>query len=219
MTRTKKAVIYARVSTTTQNADNQLLELRETARRSGWTVVAELVDDGISGAKGRIGRPAFDRLFRMVQRHEIDVVMAWDVSRLGRSIQDLVGFMNEVQAAGVDLYIHQQAINTATPAGRMVFGIFSALGEYERELIRERINAGLNRARAEGKKLGRPSVWNTPAGDQLGQTAAREANANPCHRQEPADRRRDRQQDFGSGIGIDARHFRNGIWTAPGAIQ
>ena len=84
--------------------------------------------------------------------------MAWDVSRLGRSIQDLVGFMKEVQSAGVDLYIHQQAINTATASGRMVFGIFSALGEYERELIRERINAGLNRARAEGKKLGRPSV-------------------------------------------------------------
>ena len=158
----KKAVIYARVSTATQNADNQLLELRETARRSGWTVVAELVDDGISGAKGRSDRPGFDRLFRMIQRHEIDVVMAWDVSRLGRSIQDLVGFMKEVQSTGVDLYIHQQAINTATPAGRMVFGIFSALGEYERELIRERINAGLNRARAEGKKLGRPSVWNTP---------------------------------------------------------
>ena len=89
--------------------------------------------------------------------------MAWDVSRLGRSIQDLVGFMKEVQSAGVDLYIHAQAINTQTASGRMVFGIFSALGEYERELIRERINAGLNRARAEGKKLGRPSVCDTPA--------------------------------------------------------
>jgi DNA invertase Pin-like site-specific DNA recombinase len=161
--RTKKAAIYARVSTTLQNPSNQLLELRQTAERFGWQVVAELVDDGISGAKGRSDRPAFDQLFRMVQRHEIDIVMAWDVSRLGRSIQDLVAFMREVQGAGVDLYIHQQAINTATPAGRMVFGIFSALGEYERELIRERINAGLNRARAEGKKLGRPSVATSPA--------------------------------------------------------
>ena len=161
--RAKKAVIYARVSTTQQNVSNQLLELRQTAERFGWRLVAELVDDGISGAKGRSDRPAFDQLFRMVQRHEIDVVMAWDVSRLGRSIQDLVAFMKEVQGAGVDLYVHQQAINTATPAGRMVFGIFSALGEYERELIRERINAGLNRARAEGKKLGRPSVASSPA--------------------------------------------------------
>lgn len=161
--RAKKAAIYARVSTTQQHVSNQLLELRQTAERFGWRVMAELVDDGVSGAKSRSDRPGFDRLFRMVQRHEIDVVMAWDVSRLGRSIQDLVAFMKEVQSAGVDLYIHQQAINTATPAGRMVFGIFSALGEYERELIRERINAGLNRARAEGKKLGRPSVASSPA--------------------------------------------------------
>jgi DNA invertase Pin-like site-specific DNA recombinase len=158
----KKAVIYARVSTSQQNVSNQLLELRQTADRFGWVVSNELVDDGISGAKGRSGRPGFDRLFQMVQRRECDVIMAWDVSRLGRSIQDLVGFMNEVQAAGVDLYIHQQAINTAAAAGRMVFSIFSALGEYERELIRERINAGLNRARAEGKKLGRPSVAKSP---------------------------------------------------------
>lgn len=157
-----RAVIYARVSTTHQNVDNQLLELRQTAKRFGWSIVFELVDDGVSGSKSRRDRPAFDRLFQIVQRHECDVVMAWDVSRLGRSIQDLVGFMKEVQSAGVDLYIHQQSINTATPAGRMVFGIFSALGEYERELIRERINAGLNRARAEGKKLGRPSVADTP---------------------------------------------------------
>ena len=124
----KRVVIYARVSTTHQNVDNQLLELRNTASRYGWNVMFELIDDGISGAKGRRDRPAFDHLFRMVQRRECDVVMAWDVSRLGRSIQDLVGFMKEVQSAGVDLYIHQQAINTATPAGRMIFGIFSALG-------------------------------------------------------------------------------------------
>ena len=125
-------------------------------------MVVELVDDGISGAKGRRDRPGFDRLFQMVQRRECDVVMAWDVSRLGRSIQNLVGFMKEVQSAGCDLYIHQQAINTQTAAGRMVFGIFSALGEYERELIRERINAGLNRARQNGVRLGRPSVASSP---------------------------------------------------------
>ena len=155
-----KAVLYARVSTLHQTTENQLLELRDAARRMGWTVVKELTDAGISGAKGRDQRPGFDQLFRMIQRREIDVVMAWSIDRLGRSIQDLTGFMKDVQATGVDLYIHQQAINTATPAGRMVFGIFSALGEYERELIRERINAGLARARAEGKKLGRPSNVN-----------------------------------------------------------
>ena len=156
----RKAVIYARVSTTHQTVQNQLLELRQAAERMGWNVVAELTDDGISGAKGRDQRPSFDRLFQMVQRKEIDVVMSWSIDRIGRSVQHLVSFMTEVQASGVDLYIHQQAINTSTPAGRMVFGIFSALGEYERELIRARINAGLARAKAQGKKLGRPSNVN-----------------------------------------------------------
>ena len=156
----RRAVIYARVSTNNQNVSNQVLELRLVAERVGWTVVAEIIDDGISGAKGRDQRPGFDRLFQMIQRREVEVVMAWSIDRLGRSIQHLASFMTEVQTVGVDLYIHQQAINTATPAGRMVFGIFSALGEYERELIQERINAGLARARAEGKKLGRPSNVN-----------------------------------------------------------
>jgi DNA invertase Pin-like site-specific DNA recombinase len=159
----RKAVTYSRVSQKSQTVENQLLELRSFAARNNIQVVAELTDSGFSGAKGRSDRPAFDRLFQMVQRREIDVVLAWDVSRLGRSIQDLVAFMKEVQSAGVDLYIHAQAINTQTASGRMVFGIFSALGEYERELIRERINAGLNRARAEGKRLGRPSVATQPA--------------------------------------------------------
>jgi len=162
MSATKKAVIYARVSTSHQNVDNQLIELRQTAARFGWQVVSELVDDGISDAKGRRDRPGFDRLFQMVQRRECDVVMAWDVSRIGRSIQDLVGFMNEVQSAGCDLYVHAQAINTATSSGRMIFSIFSALGVYERELIRDRIMLGLARAKLEGKRSGRPSIWNTP---------------------------------------------------------
>ena len=154
------AVIYARVSTAQQTTENQLLELRAAAARMGWRVAREITDNGVSGAKGRRERAGFDDLFKMVQRKQVDVVMSWSIDRLGRSIQDLVTFMNDVQAAGVDLYIHQQAINTATPAGRMVFGIFSALGEYERELIRERIQAGIARARSEGKKLGRPSNVN-----------------------------------------------------------
>jgi DNA invertase Pin-like site-specific DNA recombinase len=158
----KKAVIYARVSTSHQNVENQLLELRDAAKRFGWTIVYELIDDGISGAKGRKDRAGFDRLFQMIHRRELDVVMAWDVTRLGRSLQDLIGFMNEVQCSAVDLYIHQQGIDTSTASGRMIFSIFSALGEYERELIRERINAGLARAKAEGKKLGRPSVADSP---------------------------------------------------------
>lgn len=157
---TKSAALYCRVSTHHQTAENQLLELRAAAQRMGYRIVAELIDEGISGAKGRDDRPAFNRLHQMIQRKEIDCVMAWSICRLGRSTTDLSSFMSEVQAAGIDLYIHQQSINTSTPAGRMVFGIFSALASWEREMIAERIHAGLARARAEGKKLGRPSKVN-----------------------------------------------------------
>lgn len=154
---TKSAVIYARVSTANQTVENQLLELRAAADRMGWRINAEIVDEGISGSKGREARAGFDLLFRKIQRKEIDVVMTWSIDRLGRSLQHLVSLMEDIQQSGVDLYVHQQAINTSTPAGRMTFSIFSALGEYERELIRERIAAGISRARAQGRKLGRPT--------------------------------------------------------------
>jgi DNA invertase Pin-like site-specific DNA recombinase len=155
-----KAAIYCRVSTASQTVENQLLELRSAAKRMGYSVVVELTDDGISGAKGREDRPAFNRLHQMIQRKEVDCVLAWSICRLGRSTTDLSAFLAEVQAAGIDLYIHQQSINTATPAGRMVFGIFSALASWEREMITDRINAGLARAKASGKKLGRPTNVN-----------------------------------------------------------
>jgi len=152
-----KAAIYSRVSTTHQTVENQLLELRAAAQRMGYSIVVELVDHGVSGGKGRHDRPAFNRLHQMIQRREVDVVMSWSICRLGRSTADLSAFLAEVQAAHVDLYIHQQSINTTTPAGRMVFGIFSALASWEREMIAERIHAGLARAKSEGKVLGRPT--------------------------------------------------------------
>ena len=155
-----RAAIYCRVSTNHQSVENQLLELRSAANRMGYAIAAELVDEGISGTKGRSDRPAFNRLHEMIQRKQIHCVIAWSICRLGRSTSDLSIFMAELQATGIDLYIHQQAINTSTPAGRMVFGIFSALASWEREMIADRINAGLARARAEGKKLGRPSTVN-----------------------------------------------------------
>ncbi len=156
----KLAVIYCRVSTHQQTVENQLLELRAAAQRMGYRIVAELVDEGISGARGRNERPSFNRLHQMIQCKEVNVVLAWSICRFGRSTTDLSVFLAEVQAAGIDLYIHQQSINTATPAGRMIFGIFSALASWEREMITERINAGLARAKAEGKRLGRPSKIN-----------------------------------------------------------
>jgi DNA invertase Pin-like site-specific DNA recombinase len=123
-------------------------------------VVAEFSDNGISGTKGRDQRPAFDDLLKRATRREFDLIMVWAIDRLGRSIQHLVSFMTEIQSLGVDLYVHQQAIDTTTPSGRMIFGIFSALGEYERELMRERIMAGQRRARSQGVQIGRPSKMN-----------------------------------------------------------
>ena len=221
MTKPKKVAIYARVSTSYfENVSNQLIELRATAERFGWVVSNELVDDGISGAKGRSDRPAFDRLFQMVQRKEIDVVMAWDVSRLGRSIQDLVSFMNEVQSAGVDLYIHQQAINTQTASGRMVFGIFSALASYERELIRERV---MSRTRP-GKKgrSGRGASVNLeyPASYDLGKIATRKANANTSNRQVAKNWSRHGQQDFSRRIGErHPGHFVGGLEATASCLR
>jgi len=155
-----RVALYARVSTSSQTVENQLQELRDVAKRNHWYVVTELSDSGISGAKGRDQRPAFNQLLKRATRREFDLIMVWAIDRLGRSIQHLVGFMNEIQSMGVDLYVHQQAIDTTTPSGRMIFSIFSALGEYERELIRERIIAGQKRARAKGVKIGRPSKLN-----------------------------------------------------------
>ena len=153
-----KSVIYARVSTVAQTTKNQLLELREVARKNGWVIVEELTDDGISGAKGRNERPAFNRLHKMIQDREIDVVLTWSIDRLGRSIQDLVALMGVLEEKRVELYSHQQAIDTRTPAGRMTFSIFAAIAQFERELIKERIHSGLARAKSEGTKLGRPSA-------------------------------------------------------------
>lgn len=155
-----RVAIYARVSTASQTVENQLIELRAVAQRAGWQIVAELTDNGISGAKGRDQRPAFDELLKRSTRREFDVVMVWAIDRIGRSIQHLVTFMNDMQGVGIDLYIHQQSIDTTTAAGRMIFGVFSALGEYERELMRERIIAGQKRAKFQGVKIGRPSTLN-----------------------------------------------------------
>jgi DNA invertase Pin-like site-specific DNA recombinase len=125
------------------------VELEAVARHRGWEIVAVYEDQGISGAKGRDKRPQFDRLLRDAVRGKFEILAAWAVDRLGRSLQDLVGTLGELRAAGVDLFLHQQAVDTTTPSGRAMF---------ERAMIQERIKAGLARARAAGKTLGRPRV-------------------------------------------------------------
>ncbi len=154
----KKVALYARVSTDGQTTENQLLELRGVADRNNWQIVKEYVDEGISGAKGRDQRPAYDEMLKAVTRKEIDVVMSWSVDRLGRSLQHLIGFLDELHSKKVDLYLHQQGIDTGTPAGKMLFQMLGVFAEFERSMIKERINAGLARARVQGKTLGRPKV-------------------------------------------------------------
>ena len=158
MKKTKQVAIYARVSTSGQTVENQVRELRQVAKRAGWEVVDEFIDHGISGSQGRDKRPAFDKLLTAATRREFDVVMAWSVDRLGRSLQHLVGFLEEIQASGVDLYLHQQGLDTTTPSGRAMFGMLSVFSEFERAMIQERVKAGLARAKANGKTLGRPKI-------------------------------------------------------------
>ncbi len=154
----RRAAIYARVSTLNgQTPENQLMQLRGVTEKAGWVVVGEFVDHGISGAKGRDQRPAFDRLCKATRR-EIDVVMAWSVDRLGRSLRDLVAFLGDLQASDVDLYLHQQGVDTTTPGGKALFQMMGVFAEFERAMMRDRRKAGLARARAQGKRLGRPPV-------------------------------------------------------------
>jgi len=148
----KKIAIYARVSTDSQTVENQLQELQAVAQRQGWVVAAVFTDEGISGAKGRDKRPGYDALLKGVARRDFHMVAAWSVDRLGRSLPDLVGFLNEVQAKNVDLYLHQQGLDTSTPSGRMLFQMLSVFAEFERAMIRERIISGLRRT---SKKSGR----------------------------------------------------------------
>ena len=156
MSKAKKVALYARVSTDGQSTENQLRELRAAIGRHGWTIVAEDVDRGVSGAKGRKDRPRFDALLHAVTRKEFDMVAAWSVDRLGRSLQDLVGFLGDLQSKKVDLYLHQQALDTSTPSGKAMFGMLGVFAEFERTIIQERVKAGLARARAKGTTLGRP---------------------------------------------------------------
>lgn len=152
----KRAAIYLRVSTADgQTVENQRRHLDEVAQRLGWTVVAIYADEGISGAKGRDQRPGLDALMKGVARREFDIVAAWAVDRLGRSLPDLVGFLGELQARGIDLYLHQQAVDTSTPSGRMLFQMLSVFAEFERSMIVARVKAGLQRTK---KRLGRPPM-------------------------------------------------------------
>ena len=154
----KRAVLYLRVSKHEQTIENQRIELERIAAARGWKIVSVFKDEGISGAFGRGVRKQYDAMLKGGVRAEYDVVMAWDVSRLSRSLKDLVQTLEELHHCNIDLYLHQQAIDTTTPAGKAMFQMCGVFAEFERSILSERVKAGLNRAREEGKMLGRPKI-------------------------------------------------------------
>src|SRR5687767_5197198 len=176
-----KAAIYSRVSTVDQTCENQLLELRRYADARGWIVTREYVDEGVSGAKER--RPALDALVKDAKRRRIDVVVCWRLDRLGRNLRHLVTLLDEIQGLGVSFVSLGEGIDCTTPAGKLQLHILAAVAEFERERIRERVLAGLQRARVQGKRLGRPKA-NPPAGRlasvaHMSLTNARRLSASP----------------------------------------
>jgi DNA invertase Pin-like site-specific DNA recombinase len=163
------------VSTDGQSTDNQLVALREVAERRGWEVVEVYIDHGISGAKGRDKRPGFDRLLKDASKRKFDVVMAWAIDRMGRSLRDLVETIEHLEATGIDLYLDQQNIDTTTPAGKLLFQVTGAFAEFERSMIRQRVKAGLAKARLQGTKSGKP--FGRPKIDQRLELSIRSALA------------------------------------------
>ena len=153
----KRAAIYARVSTHNgQNPEMQLEEVREFCRRRGWEVAGEYVDEGISGSKEH--RPALDRLLSDCRRRAVDAVIVYRYDRFARSLRQLVNALEEFRALGIDFVSLHEGVDTSTPNGRLVFGIFATIAEFERELIRDRVRSGIASARAKGKRLGRPPI-------------------------------------------------------------
>ena len=151
----KRAAIYGRVSTNNgQNPEMQLCELRAYCERRGWEIAGEFVDVGVSGAKER--RPGLDRLLALCRKRSVDAVVVYRYDRFARSLRQLVNALEEFRALGIDFVSLHEGVDTSTPNGRLVFGIFASIAEFERELIRDRVRSGLAAAKAKGKQLGRP---------------------------------------------------------------
>ena len=157
MTKPKRAALYLRVSTKNgQTVENQRRALRKVAKHRGWDVVATYKDEGISGTKGRDKRPGFDSLLKDATRGKFDLIAAWSVDRLGRSLIDLINFLKEIHALKIDLYLDKQGIDTTTPAGKAMYQMMGTFAEFEQAMISERVTAGLDRAKKDGTKSGKP---------------------------------------------------------------
>lgn len=153
-----RVAIYVRVSTTEQTTQNQTRILTEIAEKNQWIITSTYEDNGISGTKGRDKRPAFDKLCTDMSNKAFDRILVWDISRLGRSLKNLVEFLHDVQKTQCDLYVHQSGLDTSTPAGKMMFQMVGVFSEFERAMISERVKLGLKRVRDQGKTIGRPKT-------------------------------------------------------------
>ena len=151
-----KVALYVRVSTSEQTTDNQTRILSEVAKAKGWQIAFIYEDKGVSGTKGRDKRPAFDKLCNDMTIGAFERVLVWDISRLGRSLKNLVEFLHDLQRSCCDLYVHQSGLDTSTPAGKMMFQMVGVFSEFERSMISERVKLGMQRVRSEGKRVGRP---------------------------------------------------------------
>lgn len=156
MVKAPRVGLYLRVSTPGQTTDNQRLDLERVAEQRGWQIAEVYTDHGISGTNGRDKRPAFDRMCRDASQGRLDLIAAWSIDRLGRSLSHVASFMAELTAQKVALYLHQQNVDSTTPAGHAMLGMAAVFAQFERSIILERINAGLSRARTQGTKSGRP---------------------------------------------------------------
>lgn len=155
---TKRAALYARISTVNhgQDPEVQLGEIREFCKRRGFTVAHEYVDKGISGSRER--RPELDKLLADCRKRLVDAVVVYRYDRFARSLRQLVNALEEFRSLGIDFISIHEGVDTSTPNGRLVFGIFASIAEFERELIRDRVRSGLAAAKAKGKRIGRPKV-------------------------------------------------------------
>lgn len=149
-----RTALYARVSTNGQDTDLQLREFREFCQRRDWSVAGEYIDQGISGSKDR--RPELDRLMADAKRRKFDCIVVYRYDRFARSLRHLVNALEEFRALGIDFVSIHEGVDTSTPNGRLIFGIFASIAEFERELIRDRVRSGMRSAKARGRKIGRP---------------------------------------------------------------
>ncbi len=152
----KTVAIYARVSTDKQKVDMQLRELEDFVKRSGWQIYRKYIDQGYTGTN--MNRPAFIEMKSAARKRNFNILLVWKLDRLSRSLKDLINTLDELGALGIDFISYDNNLDTSTPTGKLVFQIIGAVAEFEKDIIRERVIAGLNNARSKGKRLGRPGV-------------------------------------------------------------